>query len=106
VPAVPALIGLLKETGTSKAPTRAGGAAADALGRIAPGTPAADEALAALIAALRDPWIPTREAVLAALPAFGPKAATALPTVRELKDKDPDRGVRKAAGTAVGKIKP
>ncbi len=53
--AVPALVGLLTETGSAKSPTRAGGSAAAALGKIAPGTPAADEALAALTAALRAP---------------------------------------------------
>jgi HEAT repeat protein len=103
--AVPALIGLLNETGSAKEPTRAGGLAAGALGKIAPGTPTADEVLAALTAALRAPWTPTREAALGALPAFGPKAAGAIPAVRELKDKDPDPGVRKAAGEALEKIK-
>jgi HEAT repeat protein len=106
VSAVPPLVSMLKETATAKAPTRAGGSAAGALGKIAPGTPAAAEALAALTAALRAPWVPTREAALAALPAFGPKAAAALPAIRELKDKDPDPGVRKAADSALGKIKP
>jgi HEAT repeat protein len=105
ISAVPPLVGMLKETATAQAPTRAGGSAAGALGKIAPGTPAADEALAALTAALRAPWIPTREAGLEALPAFGPKAAAALPAIRELKDKDPDPGVRKAAGSALEKIK-
>ncbi len=55
VSAVPALVGLLKETGTARLPTRAGGSAAGALGKIAPGTPAADEAIAALTTALRAP---------------------------------------------------
>jgi hypothetical protein len=104
-PAVPALVGLLKETATSKVPTRAGGLAAAALGKIAPGTPAAAEALAALTDALHAPWVPTRQAAVAALPAFGPAAAAAVPALRELKDKDPDPAVRKAADAALGKIK-
>jgi HEAT repeat protein len=103
---VPFLIAMLKEAGAAKVPTRAGGLAAGALGKIAPGTPAADAALAALIAALRDPWIPTREAALRALPAFGPKAAPALPAIRELNEKDPEPEVRKAAEAALVKIKP
>jgi HEAT repeat protein len=106
VSAAPVLIDLLNRTATAQVATRAGGSAAGALGKIAPGTPAAAEALAALTVAARAPWIPTRAAALAALPAFGPGAAAAIPAIRELKEKDPDPGVRQAAGTALAKIKP
>lgn len=105
VSAVPDLIGLLKEAAASPVPVQIGASAADALGKIAPGTPAADEVIAALTAALRAPWIATRQAALAALPAFGPKAAPALPIIREIENRDPDSGVRKAASDALRKMK-
>ncbi len=104
--AVPALIDLLKDAGWAREPTVAGNAAARALGKIAPGTSAADEALAALIAALRSPGMSTRAGAVYALSAFGPKAAAAVPAIRELEEKDPDPRVRREATAALKKIKP
>jgi HEAT repeat protein len=106
VSAVPILLGLLKDARSADALTPAGSAAIRALGKIAPGTPAADEAMAAVIEALRAPWVWTRWQALETLPAFGPRAAAALPVIRELKDKDAAPDVRQAASQALEKIKP
>ena len=103
-PAVPALIAFMNEAAASKVPTRDGVAAAHALGRIAPGTPTAGDAVAALSAALSSTERLSREAAIKALVPFGPKAAPAIPAIRELKDKDPETGVREAATEALAKL--
>jgi HEAT repeat protein len=103
-PAVPALIAFLKEAAASKVPTRDGDAAAHALGRIAPSTPTAGDAVAALAAALSSTERLTREAAITALLPFGPKAAPAIPAIRALKDKDPETRVREAASEAMDKL--
>jgi HEAT repeat protein len=115
VAAAPVLIGLAKEARSIEAVTPASDeatvalgrtslAAIRALGKIAPGTPAADEALSAVIEALRAPWVGTRWQALRALPAFGPKAAAVLPAIRELRDRDTASLVRQAASEALSKI--
>jgi HEAT repeat protein len=99
-PAVPALIAFLKEAAASKVISRDGEAAAQALARIAPGTPAAGDAVTALTSGQRL----TREAAIKALVSFGPKAAPAIPAIRQVQDKDPDTGVREAAAEALAKL--
>jgi HEAT repeat protein len=69
--------------------------AARALGPIAPGTPEADRALTALLPVLNSDAPYCREAAIAALGRFGPKAAVAIPRIRTLKD-DRDPSVRNA----------
>ncbi len=101
---VPALIAFLKEAATSEVPTRDGVAAARALGRIAPSTPAASDVVAALTDALRSKTGLTREAAIQALSQFGSKAASAIPVIRELKEKDPDTSVRAAATDTLAKL--
>ncbi len=56
-----------------------------------------------MIEALRAPWVWTRWQALQALPAFGPKAAAALPVIRELQ-KDSASEVRQAANEALEKL--
>jgi HEAT repeat protein len=82
------------------------GPVATALGRIAPETPGAEPALAALMEGLRsDPKSPTIETVIEALARFGPGAAAALPRLRELADSD-DPPVAEAARKAVTQVLP
>jgi HEAT repeat protein len=102
-PAVPALIEAVRReiTGAYGASHMDGAWAAGALGRIAPGTRSADEALAALIEALNSRSAAAdrlRDAVIGALPAFGARAAVAIPRLRALRD-DPE--VSLAASRAV-----
>ena len=103
-PKVPVLIAFLKEAEASKGPSRDGVAAAQALGRLAPGTPAASDAVAALTAALSSSERLTREAAIEALVSFGPKAASAIPAIQEIQKKDRDVAVKKAATEALEKL--
>jgi HEAT repeat protein len=74
---------------------------ATALGRIAPGTPAADQAVAVLLERLRaGPESTGIEAVIDALARFGPGAAAALPRLRELTKSD-NPPIAEAARNAV-----
>jgi HEAT repeat protein len=75
-------------------------AAARTLSLIAPDTPTADEAVSGLVALLRSERAPNRAAALKALPPFGPKAAIAVPKIRELCE-DPNLFVRQAAASAL-----
>jgi HEAT repeat protein len=74
--------------------------AAIALGKIAPDLPTADQAVAALRAALDSKDSMCRECAINALVSFGPRAAAAIPRIQELK-KDRDGSVRNAAAKAV-----
>lgn len=76
--------------------------AADALGRIAPGTPepAIVEALAR--AALSDPYALVREAAAKALSRVAGSAA--LPTLRQLKERDPEPRLRGLAERLSGEL--
>ena len=76
---------------------------ASALGKIAPDTPAADQAIAALLSALESTVWSSRYQAIEALARFGPKAATAVPRIRELKT-DHDASVRDAAPKALRAI--
>ncbi|WZP00992.1 sister chromatid cohesion protein PDS5 [Isosphaeraceae bacterium EP7] len=82
--AVPALIGLLEDSSHANSFERQESAAM-ALGMIAPGKPSSDRAIAALRPVLQSGnWNSCLRAV-EALGLFGPKAAAAIPAIREMK---------------------
>jgi len=99
-PAIPALIQMAREAGPDHDSDNVQ-AAAWALGRIAPGTPAADEVVAALADVLRSDRASSRVAAIEALRQFGPKAAVGIPRLRALRE-DPNIEVRQAAEHALG----
>lgn len=107
-PAVPVLTRALREglaTQENYLPY-VGQEAARVLGRIAPGTRSADEAVAALTEALDlRPGIPagSRLAAIEALKGFGPAAARAIPRLRD-GQKSPDGHLRLAAEKALAAI--
>jgi HEAT repeat protein len=103
-PAIPALVTMLGEVETGEESTNDKASAAEALVRIAPGTSAADQAVAALTAALKSNSIATRRAALRALPSFGKAGAGAIPQIRTLKESDPIPNVRKAAASALEEL--
>jgi len=103
--AVPALIAMLQHSPAGKTPETDAAAATRALGRIAPGSPAESQAVAALTAALKSGEITIRESALRGLQSFGALAAGAIPTIREMKDKDPSPNVREAAAYALEALK-
>lgn len=76
------------------------------LGRVAPGAPVAASVLDILKDALKNPSAQARQAALEALLAFKSQATAFRPAIQELADKDPDLGVRRAAASALEKIKP
>jgi HEAT repeat protein len=110
-PAIPRLIDLLKESvgkpvDRSKLTTANDqpALAAAALGRIAPGTPLAEQAVVALIEAMQAeprPWATSQ--VVEALPGFGPLARGAIPRLRELA-KSPNEYLRRSAQEALTKL--
>ena len=91
--AIPDLIWMLRQ---APEPHPDGGAAAAALGCIAPDTPSSDEALAALIESLQTKSSMTQCAAAYALRKFGPKSVTAIPRLRAVT-KSPEALVRQAA---------
>ncbi len=96
-PAVPAIIRVLRH---AHAESYEVAYMIPALARIAPTTKSADAALAALIEAIdSQPW--TRLEAVKALPAFGKRAASAIPRLRTLQK---DRVVGDAATTALAAI--
>jgi HEAT repeat protein len=74
--------------------------AAHALGKIAPVTRSADQAVTALLPVLKFRAPFARATAIAALGRFGPRAAAAIPTIRALKD-DRNAEVRAAAAKAL-----
>jgi HEAT repeat protein len=102
VPAIPALIQMLRDSDTISYGYDIGTVAAMALGGLAPGTPSADEAIAALTAALGAER--KRFAVINALARFGPAARSAVPQLKRLKDQDPNANIRRDATTALAEI--
>ena len=103
VAAVPALISVLRENAATKAGFGDAASAAAALGRIAPGTPLADEAVTSLTEALEAKSEHTRDQAIEALLLFGPKAALAIPRIRALVN-DPNEWVRSVAARALAKL--
>ncbi len=82
-PAIPRLIALSRRPDIRASEEI--GSVATALGRIAPGTPDEDRAIAALTEMLRsEPNLQQIEAIDAALARFGPEAATAPPPSRAM----------------------
>jgi HEAT repeat protein len=102
-PAIPELVALAGRPAVRSSPELS--SVAVALGRVAPGTPAAERALAALFELLRVEPEPTcMEAVIDATARFRPGAATALPRLRELTTS-PRPPVAEAARKAVDLLK-
>jgi HEAT repeat protein len=102
-PAVPALLRVLKDTRTETA-SRYAWIAAGAIGDIAPGTSYADLAVADLIESLGYPDMRGPTSSIAALAAFGPKAASAIPQLRRLELSGND-GLKEAATKALARIR-
>jgi HEAT repeat protein len=75
-------------------------AAALALGKIAPETPSADQALAALMAAVDSQYSSLRSAAIQAVGLFGSRAGVAIPKLRALSN-DSDLQVKNAAVKAL-----
>jgi HEAT repeat protein len=97
--AVPVLIQVMSDATPVDSFERAA-SAAKALGKIAPNTPSAEKAIAALLPVLDSKTSLARASAIEALRAFGPKAAAAIPRIRAMKD-DRDRDVQKAAAKAL-----
>lgn len=110
-PAIPTLIATLKDA--LKAGGRSGGGygsrAARALGRIAPQAPEARSSVPEVVAALSDALKAgsgsIRSSAARALEEFGPKAAPAIPGLKELSG-DRSESVREAAESALRRIEP
>ncbi len=104
LPAIPRLVALSREPDARGNEEHA--AIATALGQIAPGTPGADQALAALLALLEaEPQSPRIETVIGAVARFGPGAAAALPRLRTLTESGDPRvsaAARKGAAALEG----
>jgi HEAT repeat protein len=81
---VPVLIKLINDA-TPEDTFERGAASAWALGKIAPETPSADRAFAALIPALKSKNHFSRLTAIQALGRFGSRAAAAIPEIRPLK---------------------
>jgi HEAT repeat protein len=106
---IPAMLAYLHESLSSKEATVDGASAAEALGRIAPGTSSAPEAVTALTTALKCDSASTRRGALRALKSFGPAAAQAIEVLRSIEKNDPTPNVRKDAASTLeailGKVK-
>jgi HEAT repeat protein len=100
--AVPLLIKLLSDGAVDDKLERAS-LAASALGKIAPESPTADQAVAALLPALDSTSTSVRFWALEALGQFGAKAAAATPKIRALHN-DRDVQVKRAASKALALI--
>jgi HEAT repeat protein len=100
--AVPVLIDMVKENVAVMGPPAP--AAASALGRLAPGTPRAGEAVAVLTTALGSGWEYTRLEAATALGRFQKQAASATEKLRALAESDPIPPVRRAAAAAIRQI--
>jgi HEAT repeat protein len=108
-PAIPELVRALRKSFVSGQPFIGSGTAATALGKIAPGTPLAGEAIAALVESLRAGPPDVQGHAADALADFGPAAAPAIPElVRMLQDpSDPARwSYPEGAARALGLIAP
>ncbi|HKI17772.1 MAG TPA: HEAT repeat domain-containing protein [Isosphaeraceae bacterium] len=99
--ATPVLIKFLKEAAPNKDRANEAERVARALGRIAPGSPAAGEAVASLTEALQSESPVTRGAAVKAIEQFGPQnAASAVSRIKALEN-DPDSKVRDAVKSAI-----
>jgi HEAT repeat protein len=100
--AVPALVKIIKES-TPEPPTLNESSAAVALGKIAPGTPSADQAIAALLPVLESKDLFSRVRAIEALGRFGPRARAAVPKIRALEG-DRESEIRKAVAKSLPAI--
>jgi HEAT repeat protein len=110
-PAIPALLRLLKDDRGAQGDRPAANAllnqqyaAATALGRLAPGTPFAEQAAAALIDLVKaepPPWAVNQ--LIALLPPFGSVAKGAIPRLHELAGSS-NAAIKDAAQEALGKL--
>jgi HEAT repeat protein len=97
--AIPVLIKMINENIPGNNFERQSSAAL-ALGKIAPESPSADQAVAALLPVLQaQEWV-SRKCAIEALSRFGRRAAAAIPRIRELQN-DRDHDVRTAAAKAL-----
>jgi HEAT repeat protein len=105
--AVPELVVDLTES-IPKPESTFGPIAASTLGDIGPGSPRANEAIAALISALDAKVATTRSNAVAALGRFGPASIAAMPRLKELAEADKDLAapVKMAIDRIEGKIPP
>jgi HEAT repeat protein len=107
--AIPELIRGLRKSITAEKPLLDGYRAARALGQIAPGTRAAEQAIEALTEALGAGPPVSRSAAARAVGEFGPASASAIPglvrMLREAPEPDPYGGAT-AAAAALGRIAP
>ena len=103
IDAAPALVAALREAYAQKNTTIYGTDVAIALGRVAPGSPVADDAVAILIDVLDIDWEPTRANAIDALGRFGAVARPAIPRLRALLD-DPVPSVRQNASSSLRMI--
>jgi HEAT repeat protein len=103
VGAVPSLIDDVRKNAATKADFADGADAATALGRIAPGTAVADEAVSCLNEALQAESEFTRRQAIDALLRFGSKAAVGISRFRALVN-DPHAFVRAAAAKALSEL--
>jgi HEAT repeat protein len=99
--AIPELVRGLRKSIAADNPFLDGNRAARVLGRIGPGTGAAERAIKALTEAIRAGPAPTRTAAARAVGNFGPAAASAIPDLirmlRQAPEPDPDGGAAAAA---------
>ena len=86
VESLPVLIKFLKVASADDRFNERHASVATAIGKIAPETPAADQAVAALLPVLESKDWQCRRAAVNALSKFGPRAAPAIPKLRALKD--------------------
>jgi HEAT repeat protein len=100
--AVPALATVLNDLNTANAP-RYRWIAAEALGKIAPNTPHANQAVAALIESLTYQDQRSRTASIRALANFGPAAAAAIPHLEKIRDGK-EGEIKQAATETLAKI--
>jgi len=98
--AVPVLINMIKDTTPPARNVHNEALAARALGQIAPETPSADQAVAALVCVLESDTKAPRAEAIEALQQFGQKAAVAIPKIRSQLDER-DHLVRRAAASAL-----
>jgi HEAT repeat protein len=102
VEAVPVLIKLMSDAAIDNTFQRTS-SAASALGKIAPGSPLADQALAVLLTGLDSKISSVQLSAVQALGLFGAKAAAAIPKISALQD-DRDMHFRNAAVQALALI--
>jgi HEAT repeat protein len=102
--AVPELVAFLREGADSNERNVDGESAAGALAKIAPGTNAAGDAVAALTASLKGRSAETREAAVEALASFKPASADTISALRAIEKDGPSESIRKSAASTLEAI--